>query len=365
MRHLTKLVTTIAFPLFLVAYPLSILLPIERQEIENVPVDPPDLRFSELTSVAMYQEILSYVRSANPMRALLIRGAAGLDFWVFDDSPDPTRVLTGTDDWLFYRPTMEKPCLAPPHQVAVNAVDFVNRLEEDIPTVVFTIAPSKFVIHPEHLTAGQLRFSECARQAGAELRTLVARSSFSHYVDGWQLFERLKADGTQTYFRTDTHFNFEASIPWMQALIEEVDDIWDPNAVQHLGPTLWLGNLMSFISLDQPETVEHVVVRRQLSMTRTGIQPLINHYSHRGEEALVPGRALILGDSFMQLPEASLVQYFADVTVVDWRADGGVDYFLEQLSASSVVIIEVSELDIWDRFGDRSLLDRYESSRSG
>jgi hypothetical protein len=364
MDRLTKLIVTIAFPIALVAYPLTILLPVEHYEIENVPVDPPQIGSDDLTSYTAYREFLSFVRQASPMRALLIRSAATLDFKVFGDSPDPTRVLRGTEGWLYFRASMENPCSASPDQVMANVEDFLDRLEADVPVVVFTIAPSKFVIHPEHMTPDQIRFSECAMQAGAKLRALMAQSSLSRYVDSWELFEQQKSDSAQTYFRTDTHFDFEASIPWIKELIDEVDTVWDPKAVRHLGTTLWLGNLTRFIGLDTPEEVEHVVVQRNLSTTRTEVRPRITHYGHTGEDALIPGKTLVLGDSFMEIPEESLVQYFADVTVVDWRADGGIEYFLDQLATSSVVIIEVSEMDVWERFADSSLLAAYESRAS-
>lgn len=362
MRQLTKLIIAIAFPLVLIAYPLSILLPVEPQEIENRALEPPEIRLEDLTSITTYQETLAYVRSANPLRAMLIRVAAGLDFTVLGDSPDPSRVLKGKNEWVYYRPTMETPCSGSPRRVVANVRDFLARLEKQVPTVVFTIAPSKFVIHPEHLTDDQIRLSACAREAGALLRTLVAESPPTHYVDSWELFERLKSSGMQPYFRTDTHFNFEASIPWMEAIVGELDDIWDPNAVRHLGSTLWLGNLMSFISLEQPELVEHFVVQRDVSGSGTQIRPRITNYRHVGDTNLVGGNSLIIGDSFMELPEQSLVQYFADVTVVDWRAEASVDYFLSQVARSSVIIIEVSELDIWRFFGDRSILDAYEET---
>ena len=73
---------------------------------------------------------------------------------------------------------------------------------------------------------------------------------------------------------------------------------------------------------------------------------------------------MVIADSFMELPEESLVQYFADITMVDWRAEEGVDYFLRQVAGSSVIIIEISELDIWRLFGDRSILEAYEDTLS-
>ena len=63
----------------------------------------------------------------------------------------------------------------------------------------------------------------------------------------------------------------------------------------------------------------------------------------------------------MELPEPSLVQYFADVTTMYWRDEESIDYFLHHAAESQVIIIEVSELHVWERFADTRFLDAYDS----
>ena len=362
MHSFTKRAITVLFPLAMIAAPASMLLPVEPVEIENRRLSPPEISVDRLTELAFYLETMNYVSTANPLRTILIRVGAGLDYWVFDDSPDPTRVLKGTGAWLYYRPTIEEACLFPPGVVGRNVFDFVTLLEEDVPTVVFTVAPSKFVIHPEHLNADQTRFAECARASGKQLREVLATASIEHYVDGWEIFEAQKADGVQPYFLTDTHFNFEGSIPWMKALIDEIAPVWDPDDVRDLGQTNWLGNLMRFIGLEEPENVTHLVVDRALEDELVESTPDVRHYRHTSMVTpLVRGSALVIGDSFMELPEPSLVQYFEEVTVVDWRDHEGVEYFMSHAKSSDVVIIEISELDIWRLFADRKHVDDYQS----
>lgn len=363
MKRTTKFLVTGLFFLVLVAPPASILLPIEPVEIENRPLERPDISLRNLTDPSFVREVLRYALDANPMRTLLIRVGAGLDFWVFDDTPDPRRVLRGTDDWLYFRPTLEDPCAAPPERVVANIVRFVNRLERDVPMVVLTVAPSKFTIHPEHLTLEQAELADCAATAVRELRAALAASPIDHYVDGWELFEQLKSEGTQPYFRTDTHFNFEGSIPWMRAVVEEAGGVWDPASVHDQGDTMFLGNLMRYVGLEQPEQVRRIVVERGLDQEVTEISPHIRRYRHssKSDQQLIEEEALVLGDSFLELPESSLVQFFADVTTTYWRDDEAVNYFLHQAAESQVVIIEVSELHIWERFADTRFLDAYDS----
>jgi hypothetical protein len=364
MRRPVQILVAILFPLVLLAYPASILLPVEPAEIENVALERPEFSLTRLTSPSYVRELLSYTRSANPMRGALIQAAAGLDYRVFDDTPDPSRVLKGTDGWLYYRPTFETPCGRDIDATVENLVAFVHRISEDVPKVALTIAPSKLIIHPEHLTPEQLRLADCAHRAGLELRRLLNESPLSGYVDSWALFEELKASGTQPYFRTDTHFNFEGSIPWIASLVEELDGastIWEPSDVRYLGRTKWLGNLMSFVGLNESEDVAHFVIDRELTRSNQELGRRIINYVHTGKVEMIGGTTLILGDSFLELPAPSLVQYFSDVTTMDWRDEEGVDYFLLNAREADVVIIEVSELDVWPRFETRDLLERYES----
>jgi hypothetical protein len=366
MRVFTKRLVAVLFPLILFLPAVSILLPVSVNEIENRRLEPPEFTVDRLLDTNLYRETLRYVQDANPVRTRLIRLGASLDFWVFDDSPNPLRVFKGRNGWLFFRRTIDEGCSTEPEVVVENLKAFVMRLEEDIETVVLTIAPSKYAIHPEGLTADQFSLIECARANSERLRQLLADATLEHYVDGWALFERVKNAGIQPYFRTDTHFNFEASIPWMEALIDEIAPIWDPSAVRTLGIVEFQGNLMSFIGLTLPERVQHVVVDRGITPEVVTILPRDTVQTYRVPEdvdvALIEGSAVIIGDSFMILPGPSLVQYFREVTVFDWQK-GAVEASLVVAPLADIVIIEVSEMDVWSLFADQSLLRTYSGTR--
>ena len=369
MRVVTKRLVAVLFPLVLFLPSVSILLPVSVAEIENRRLEPPEFTVDRLLDTNFYRELLRYVRDANPVRARLITLGAGLDFWLFDDSPDPLRVFKGRNDWLFFRRTIDEGCSTEPEVVVENLEAFVMRLEEEIETVVLTIAPSKYAIHPEWLTADQFKLIECARANSERLRQLLADATFQHYIDGWALFERVKNAGIQPYFRTDTHFNFEASIPWMKALIDEIAPIWDPSAVRTLGTVDFPGNLMSFIGLPLPERVQGVVVDRGITPEVVTIWPRETPTTYRVPEdvnvTLIEGSAVIIGDSFMILPGPSLVQYFREVTVFDWQRGKteAVEAFLDVAFLADIVIIEVSEMDVWSLFTDQSLLRTYSGTR--
>ena len=366
MRPLTKRLLAILFPISLVLPSASVLLPITPVEIENRRLEFPEISIERLIEPGFYQKAFEYVRDGSPMRVWLVKLGTGLDYWVFDDSPNPTEVFKGRDDWLFFRETVDNACSEPPDVVAENLEMFASRLAEDVPTVVVTVAPSKFVVHPEHLTEAQMELTRCGHEASQELRALLASSRLAHYIDSWAIFQRLKEEGVQPYFRTDTHFNYEGSIPWIQSIVGELADIWDPSAVEDQGHHDFVGNLMRFLALQYPERVKNVIVDRGLQrqpiagdlFTTRRYRPSVSD-----ETPVIEEQTLVIGDSFMRLPEPSLVQYFRNITVMDWGDPASVRDFIIEAPSSDIVIIEVSELDIWSTFADTRLLEMYEAEQ--
>lgn len=358
MRGITRVFVAIGFLLILIAYPLSILLPIEQPNIENIAVEPPEVSLGRIGDYGMYRDIFLFVRSSNPMRTALIQTAAHIDFNLLGDTPDPKRVLLGTDGWMYYRPTLEIGCDASVEDVVRNLEWLTHSLEQAGATVVLTIAPSKSSVRPQNMTPDQLELGQCAIEAGQKLRNRVASSAIEHYVDSWDTFERLEKRGIESYFKTDTHFNFIASIPWMRSLIDEVSATWNLAAVRDAGTTQWLGNLTEFAGLnvlENAELVEKIVIDRQVEVREVASEGRMSQFRSEGADPVIAGQTVILGDSFMELPRPSLVQFFANVTTLDWRDQASMQYFIEHAFEQDLIYIEVSELDVWDRFSDLSL----------
>lgn len=367
MKPLTRHLVILFFSISLVLPAASIFLPVTLVEIENRRLDTPEVSMARLLEPGFYLEVFRYIRDANPMRVWLIRAGTAVDFHVFDDSPNPREVFKGTDDWLYLRSDVDEACSGTPEAVVENLDAFVARLEQDVSSVVLTVAPSKFIIHPEHLTDHQADLTECARVAGERLRELLEGAEIGTYLDSWELFEREKAAGMQPYFRTDSHFNFEASIPWIEGLVDLIEaDIWDPSAVEDLGETNWQGNLMVFIALRQPERAREMVVDRGFAREPVEGETELDVKGYRSESQSVPlirGETVVVKDSFMNLPESSLAQYLSDVTMIDWRSPEIFAEIEEWVPNADTVILEISEMGIWGLFGDARFFEAYEEGR--
>lgn len=367
MSRLGKRFWVVLFPLVLLAPTISSFLPIDRVEIDNKRLVAPKIDAQNLTDPRFYRSVLAYARDASPIRARLIQGSSLLDFKVFGDSPAPNDVLVGDGGWLYGREAIRELCApASATTAAQNLVDTVDFLRSQGVQTLFTVAPAKFAIHPEHLTDVQAELAECAKANDEILRQYFAGSDPDGLINSWSVFETLKSEGTDPYFKTDTHFNYAGSIPWMKALVTALDrDIWDEDAIVDYGRTDFIGNLMTLIGLGRPESARLVIIDRGLPRTPT--EQLHDRFSEEqtaterylsppsSTAVLIEGRVIVLKDSFMDLPAPSFAQYFHDLTVTDWRSQDSVDYFIQNALAADVVIIQTAEHSILERFAHRSL----------
>lgn len=374
MKPLTKHLLITLFSISLALPAASIVLPVEPSEIDNQRLIPPDVSLQSLADPAFYKDALGYIKNANPVRALLIKAGTGLDYYLLDESPNPNEVLLGTSGWLYRRSLLETFCGRSPDQAVSNLGEFVRAVEDSGAKVVYTVAPPKFVTYPEHLTPAQARLAECGHVGSERLRAELSTERLEGYIDGWELFERLKASGLETHFRTDTHFNYQGSIPWMEAIISAIQpDLWDDDAVVDQGTVDFEGNLAALIVPGLTEKTQKVVVERGLS--RVPIEQLHQRWSptrtateryladDTASLALIDGDALVVGDSYMVLPAPSLVQYFSDITLTDWRTPDSLDHFLQGAHRVEVVIIEITAESVYEFFADGSLIAAFRNAR--
>ena len=375
MTPLTKRLLIVLFPISLLIPSASLLLPVTPSEIDNRRLVAPEFSFEVLFDPLFYKEWLAYVRDANPVRELLIKVGVGLDYHLLNESPNPGEVLLGDEGWLYRRRTFDNLC----DQSVVNVVSQLEALVTEIEShgglVVYTVVPHKFAITPEFLKSDQLVLASCGMEGDKRLRAELAATAHPGYVDSWVLFESLKENGTEPFFRTDTHFNYRGSIPWMQALLTKIEPgLWDPDAVIDQGSVDFEGNLAKIIVPGVTEKTSKSIIDRglnrepaeqlhdRISLTETATE------SYRADAVGVPlieGETVMLRDSFMNLPAPSFAQYFRDISFMDWRSDDSVSYFLQRARHAEVTLIEIAAEAIFPRLTDDTLVHAFRGSAEG
>jgi hypothetical protein len=185
-------------------------------------------------------------------------------------------------------------------------------------------------------------------------------------------------DGSTTYFLTDTHFNYESSVAWIEALIRRLDrNAWEGDAVKDLGIVEFSGNLATVAGIRKSERVRQVSIDRGRS-PRPDLRlhdPFSEDQSateifRMGDSIgspMIEDEVLILKDSFMDIPMGSLIQYLGNVTFTDWRSSDSIAYFLDRLREADIVILETGEEHLATRLitGDAISVDDIVSTQGG
>ncbi|MEL6740153.1 MAG: hypothetical protein AAFP26_05825 [Planctomycetota bacterium] len=263
------------------------------------------------------------------------------------------RVDVGLDGWLYFRPSFGERLESPSAvDAAVDAFEAFRASPARGPArLVFVLAPDKHTIHPEHLR-GASRV-EIARWADARerLHTRIARIEGPEVIDAWSLYRAERASlERDVYFPLDTHHNRLAHRAMIRAMLERVaPGTYDPADFHEIETVRRAGDLVGLSGLPiDPIEVPALQLRRQSdpperSPARDPMFGVITQHLASPETArVVPGRTLIVHDSFGQQMRWLFGSYFEDATMVR-EAAVTADELLAATHAYDTVIIELVE----------------------
>ena len=116
------------------------------------------------------------------------------------------KVILGREDWLYYRESLNDYRRIGLRQEQLNAavrnLALMQEYAEGKGAVfVFTIAPNKNSLYPEHMPASIARSRE---RSNAERISFLLKKSGVNYAD---LFSAIRAEEEILYFQTDSHWN--------------------------------------------------------------------------------------------------------------------------------------------------------------
>lgn len=290
--------------------------------IENRPLlKAPPITIGSLIDSRWYAAVDRFIADNIAVRPLAIR-ARGEIYWRTGGTGNPA-VVRGAGSWLFTLEEIQARCDLGPDDIAAAldraAAAFTSAGQE----FRFVVAPDKHVIYPEKLDPGMIYGPSCTDDRRAAMEAAIkARSAFA--IDGWSVVAAERAadpDGPLLYYTEDSHWTPSGALPAIRALIESLDPgLWRADDVAPGGVKKVVMELARQAGLSRAETVPRPKLRPGVAIVRTSLDlPVATNnaravfrFTASGDRPLIPGRTVIVYDSFFGLNMAAVSPFFAE-----------------------------------------------------
>jgi alginate O-acetyltransferase complex protein AlgJ len=252
-------------------------------------------------------------------------------------APAGNHALVGRNGWLYLQGELDRACspFIPYAQAVSDWEQVVALVRASGRRAVVLVVPDKSTIYPEHLPPSfqQKQCSEQNRRALWAASDAAARRNVVGLRTALLAAKRGAGDGL--YRRKDSHWSTLGSLALVRAALERVgggvrlrsSEIVDP------GPGSYTGDLTTLVGAAEQDRAQRRDIRRAPRARR------------------VPGRTLLVYDSYGQIALSQLAPYFANFRSVDWSqilAPGLAD----EVARSDTVIFETVEREFDYRASD-------------
>ncbi|WP_067127837.1 alginate O-acetyltransferase AlgX-related protein [Microtetraspora malaysiensis] len=309
---------------------------------------------------AFIPKLESWAIAHLPLRQHAVSGNAALSQLLFQQPPtyhtgrEPTypRVIEGRDGWLYFGDDVAEACR--PEWSIDETLDRVRRLARMVrksgKRFLFTVAPDKTTIHPEHLPERFLG-EDCLERRKREFWAALAQADLDGYIDLRSALLKLRNEaGKAVYWSTDSHWNDRSSALYGMLLAEAVQPgLTESSDLTRTGSQTRTGDLGPLLGTPREEIVEQWSLKRegvrQLRRDDSGTPLWFRVTNTSGKAPLFTPRTILIGDSFTRTSVPWTTPYFADLTVMrsDAPARAGARQVADQIAASDVVVFEMVE----------------------
>jgi alginate O-acetyltransferase complex protein AlgJ len=298
-----------------------------------------------------------------PGRSRAVRTNAWLDYHLLGEVPikrNPggqivPQVVRGRDGYLYLPDDFTIACSR--RGAFEPALRDMLRLAETIRSsgrrVAFSVAPNKSSVAtaevPDVVPDGR-----CATQAIAEQQRVQDNTSHSLLVNTRARLAAAHRAGGQPYWRADTHWNHAGAAIYAQALAEHLD----PGLAARVKVTpermTRVGDLTGLLGLTSAETGSSATVSAGGSVVP---DPSLDQYDPfkvlYGKErwkttpstGLIPGRTVLIGDSFTYYALGAVRPLFADGTFL-WTGKVSQAELIRAIKDADTVVIQLAERSV-------------------
>lgn len=331
---------------------------VSREELDNRPLEPfPTFTVEGIVSADAFQGLSRWLIDHVPLRGPVIRADAALDVALFRDSPNP-QVWIGRDGWLFHAATVGRSCGE--KEGLLQAAEDVQRIRRVVEAsgrqFVFVMAPNKEAIYPKLVGSHALRAS-CAVPIRQAVRDALYRTPRPGILETFDLLARMRAETAEPIYRVnDQHWTPRVSVRIVEEIVSRLQPgLWEPDAIHAVGAMTQPGALAAMIGLHRLDVFEQfqlerpgVVVRQ---VTATGRYGPNDYETTSAAAPLLPGRVLVIHDSFLEPARTILPSYVRATTFLHWRGLEGLeragrDWLRANLASYDAIILETWELHL-------------------
>jgi len=251
----------------------------------------------------------------------------------------PVSVTTGSAHWSFLSEEFEVACdrKVSNAQVLRRWAGLVRALRASGRDSLFVAAPSKASVYPEHLP-DEYPFDHCALAAKDRLWRMLARQGPRLGVHELrsELVRRKATHGDGLFQTGDSHWSTLGALVMVDVVLAEIgDDVrLQPQDVVARGSTSYKGDLSVVGGSSETD------VRREYDVVRPADAPRL------------PGRTLVIGDSFAYRWIRLFKPYFESVRYVRWYDSAA--WIADAVQRSDRVIVEANEFMLKMHVGPRS-----------
>ncbi|HTK44249.1 MAG TPA: hypothetical protein VL749_02705 [Patescibacteria group bacterium] len=323
-RTLDRLVVA-AFALALVVPGIMLALRVHVAQIENRPPRPfPALTINGLADTSWPAGVDGFLTDHLAPRPYAIRIRGEL-YWLSGGTGNPT-VIRGLDNWLFIRDELQPACRFTAAQQGAALERAVAAFGRQGVEFRFLLIPDKHTIYPDKLKPDNPFVPTCADTQRADLDAAIAPVG-GQAIDATTALEAARATpGTgDLYYSQDSHWTPVGASVAIGALARSLGaDLWAPEDVVLRGMKRRVMDTAGLIGLRRVSSTPRVVIRPDVEQHRADVPVPVAVNNARavfritctGSKPLLPGRTLVIYDSFFGIDTTLVAPYFADTTWV-------------------------------------------------
>jgi hypothetical protein len=338
--------------------------------IENRPLTAfPRLTGRALLHADTYSQLGAYIVDRIPWRDRAIAERERLSVALFTESAGD-QVVVGDDGWLYLAENVRRACYTADeiHQVESDLAELSDLFARSGRQWRLLVPPQKETVYPGHLQARDRRDScIAANSAALQAATRGTNPGYSTVLSATRTDPGL-------YFPRDTHWNDRGAIIGAQDLVDSLlPGLFDDGAYTFSKEAISTGvgtDLLRSQGVSGTARVERAVARRPgVEVTLTDVArstpgvPVI--HEQRSGGPLVPGRVLVLHDSFGRALAPLASPWFADVTwfTVNHGQTGGA--LGDAIGEADTVVLVLTERHLVELLGELVDVVRAASAPAG